>query len=47
VNAASALTMGSIFSKTMEDNLKKNQDFITEMNKITVCILCSSLWVVL
>jgi ABC-type transport system substrate-binding protein len=32
--------MGTIFSKTMEENLKKNQEFITEMNKITV----SNMW---
>jgi hypothetical protein len=32
--------MGFMMSKPMEENLKKNQEFITEMNKITV----SNVW---
>ena len=38
----SALKMGNLlsFSKTMEENMKKNQEFITEMNKVTV----SNVW---
>jgi hypothetical protein len=43
----SALRMGTIFSRTMEENLKKNQEFITEMNKIAVCILSSSIYIAL
>ena len=32
----SCCIMGFGHSKTMEENLKRNQDFITEMNKVTV-----------
>ncbi|KAK7794364.1 hypothetical protein R5R35_007245 [Gryllus longicercus] len=28
--------MGTIITKSMEENLRRNQEFITEMNKITV-----------
>lgn len=31
--------MGNYFTINMEENFKKNQDFITEMNKVKVCDL--------
>lgn len=31
--------MGNYFTINMEENFKKNQDFITEMNKIKVRVL--------
>ncbi|XP_066998364.1 plasminogen receptor (KT) [Anabrus simplex] len=28
--------MGNVFTRSMEENMKKNQEFLTEMNKITL-----------
>lgn len=36
--------MGNHFTVDMEENYKKNQDFITEMNTVKVCVVVCKGW---